>query len=210
MAEGQGGLLDVLVPRDFATSNEILYSYAVEQPGGGSGTALAVARLSADGTRLEDRRILFEMRPGAEGGRHFGSRIAEGSDGTLYLSIGDRGAGSPAQDSARHEGAIVHLNRDGTPASPGLFGPDALPDLYSKGHRNPQGVAFDAQGRLWVVEHGAQGGDELNLVRAGANYGWPTISYGRDYDDSPIGIGTEAPGLEQPVHFWDPPSRPRA
>jgi glucose/arabinose dehydrogenase len=206
-AEGQGGLLDVMVPADFEQSREILFSYAKPQPAG-SGTAIATGRLTQDATALEDVRVLFEMAPGSSGGRHFGSRIVEARDGTLFLTIGDRGAALSAQDPRRHEGSVIHLNRDGSPASPGLFGPGALPDLYSKGHRNPQGAALDRYGRLWVVEHGAKGGDELNMVQPGRNYGWPVISYGKNYDGRRIGIGTEAPGMEQPVHYWDPSIAP--
>jgi aldose sugar dehydrogenase len=204
---GQGGLLDVMIPRDFATSREIFLSYAVPQ-GDGEGTALGVGRLSGDDAALQDFRLLFQMKPGSSGGRHFGSRIVEASDGTIFLTIGERGAGMPAQDLARHEGSVVHLNRDGSPVPGSPFGPKALPELYSKGHRNPQGATLDAAGQLWVVEHGAQGGDELNRVEAGRNYGWPVISYGKDYDDSKIGIGTAAAGLEQPVHYWDPSIAP--
>ena len=206
-AIGQGGLLDVLIPRDFAQSREILLSYAVAQAGGGAGTALGVGRLSDDGTRLEDFRQIFQMRPGGSGGRHFGSRMVEASDGTIFLTIGDRGAGLPAQDPARHEGSVVRLTRSGVAAGDG-FGPDALPELYSKGHRNPQGAALDASGRLWVVEHGAQGGDEVNLIEAGRIYGWPVIAYGRDYGGGKIGTGPAAPGLEQPVMYWDPSIAP--
>jgi glucose/arabinose dehydrogenase len=206
-AVGQGGLLDVLIPQDFAQSREVLLSYAVAQPGGGEGTAMGAGRLSEDGTRLEDFRQLFEMRPGSSGGRHFGSRMVEAPDGTIFLTIGDRGTEPLAQDPARHEGSVVRLTRQGAAAGDG-FGPGALPELYSKGHRNPQGAALDASGRLWVVEHGAQGGDEVNLIAAGRNYGWPVIAYGRDYGGGKIGTGTAAPGLEQPVMYWDPSIAP--
>jgi glucose/arabinose dehydrogenase len=203
----QDGLLDILIPGDFARTREVLLSYSVEQPGGGAGTALGVGRLSQDGTRLEDSRAIFQMAEGSSGGRHFGSRIVEAPDGTLFLTIGERGAGAPAQDITRHEGSVVRLKRDGTPAGAG-FAPGALPELYSKGHRNAQGAALDAQGRLWVVEHGARGGDELNLVEAGRNYGWPLAAYGRHYNGRKIGLGTRAPGMEQPVMYWDPSIAP--
>ncbi len=206
-AIGQGGLLDLMVPRDFAQSREIFLSFAKPQ-GQGEGTALGVGRLSEDGTRLEGFRTIFEMAEGSSGGQHFGSRMVEAPDGTIFLTIGERGAKSPAQDPARHEGSVVHLRRDGSPASPGLFGEGALPDLYSKGHRNPQGAALDAEGRLWLVEHGARGGDEVNLVQPGRNYGWPVISYGRNYNGRRIGEGTEKEGMEQPVMFWDPSIAP--
>jgi aldose sugar dehydrogenase len=183
-AVGQGGLLDILIPRDFGDTRQVYLSYAARQEGG-EGTALGVGRLSADGTRLEEFRQIFEMEAGSSGGVHFGSRMVEARDGTIFLTIGERGAGMPAQDVARHEGAVVRLNRDGSPAGQG-FGPDALPDLYSKGHRNPQGAALDAEGRLWVVEHGAKGGDELNLVEPGKQLWlagdrlWPDLRRAQD------------------------------
>jgi glucose/arabinose dehydrogenase len=208
VAEGQGGLLDVLVPRDFPQSRQVFVSYAKEQGGRSSGTVLAAIEMSPEASTFGDIRVLFEMAPGSSGGRHFGSRIVEAGDGTLFMTIGERGAEQPAQDPTRHEGSVVHLDRTGAPASTPLFGPEGLPDLYSKGHRNPQGAALDAEGRLWVVEHGARGGDELNLVLPGRNYGWPVITYGRDYGGDKIGVGTEAPGLEQPIHYWDPSIAP--
>ncbi|MBD3764604.1 MAG: PQQ-dependent sugar dehydrogenase [Rhodobacterales bacterium] len=206
-AQGQGGLLDVTVARDFARTGEIFLTFARPQDGGGAGTALAVARLDPAASRLDDLRLLFEMAPGVRGGQHFGSRVVEGTDGHLYLTLGDRGTREHAQDLSRHEGSVVRLTRDGRPAgAPELAA--ARPELYSKGHRNPQGAALDLQGNLWVVEHGARGGDELNRVQAGRNYGWPVITYGRDYDGSRIGEGRARPGLEQPVHYWDPSIAP--
>ncbi len=206
-AEGQGGLLDIMVPGDFAESRDIWLSFAAPQETG-AGTALGRGRLSADGTALEGFETLFTAPPGASGGRHFGSRIVEASDGTIFLTIGDRGTGPDglaAQDPLRAEGKVIHLDRSGAPVA-GLMG--ALPGLYSLGHRNPQGAALDLDGVLWVVEHGAQGGDELNLVREGKNYGWPIIAYGIDYDGSKIGEGQQKEGLEQPVVTWDPSMAP--
>ena len=205
--DGQGGLLDVLIPRDFATSREVWLTYAKAQ-GGGSGTAIGKGRLSADGMTLEGFTELFEMPPGASGGRHFGARMVEATDGTIFLTLGDRGTGPDglqAQDMAVAEGKIIHLNRDGTPATV-LDG--ALPGLFSLGHRNPQGATLDLAGRLLVVEHGAQGGDELNAPEAGRNYGWPVISYGVNYNDAPIGVGSAQDGMEQPLHYWDPSIAP--
>lgn len=205
-ARGQGGLLDVMVPRDFPDSREVWLSYAATE-GRGAGTALGVGRLAEDGTRLEAFRAVFAA-PGTPGGRHFGSRIVEGADGLIYLTIGDRGTGHEgleAQDPARAEGKIMAFRRDGSPA---VARDGWLPGVFSLGHRNPQGMALDGQGRLWAVEHGAQGGDELNLIREGANYGWPVISYGEDYGGGRIGVGTAQPGLEQPAHYWDPSIAP--
>lgn len=202
--EGQGGLLDVMIPRDFATSRTVWLSFS-EPQGSGAGTAMGRGTLGADG-QMTDFRTVFSAPEGGSGGRHFGSRIVEAGDGTIYLTIGERGTPDLAQDPTRAEGKVMHFFNDGIP-----IGPDdetQLAGLHSLGHRNPQGAALDANGQLWVVEHGAQGGDELNRVEERRNYGWPIIAYGKDYDDSKLGIGTEAPGLEQPVHYWDPSIAP--
>ncbi|MEM6634938.1 MAG: PQQ-dependent sugar dehydrogenase [Pseudomonadota bacterium] len=208
-ATGQGGLLDLTLPRDFAETREVFLSYSKPQTGG-AGTALAKARLSADASRLEDVETIFEMRRGSSGGRHFGSRVVEGSDGTLFLTIGDRGDRPSAQDLTNHNGTVVRVNRDGSVPedNPFVGRSDVLPEIWSYGHRNPQGAALDADGRLWTAEHGAQGGDEVNLVQRGANYGWPVISYGRHYSGAKIGDGTAKSGMEQPEHYWDPSIAP--
>jgi aldose sugar dehydrogenase len=206
-AEGQGGLLGIMVPRDFVDSREIWLSFS-EQQGRGAGTALGRGTLSTDGLAIEGFEIVFSSPEGGRGGRHFGSRIVEAQDGTIFLTIGDRGTGPDglqAQDPMRAEGKIIHLNRDGSPATE-LSG--ALPGIYSLGHRNPQGAALDLAGNLWVVEHGAQGGDELNRAGEGRNYGWPVIAYGENYGGGRIGEGSEKVGLEQPVMFWDPSIAP--
>jgi glucose/arabinose dehydrogenase len=200
---GQGGLFDVLVPRDFDETGEVILSYATPQRGG-AGTAVAAARLEGD--RLTGLRLLWEMPEGTSGGRHFGGRIAEGADGAIWLTTGDRGAKDPAQDPASGAGAVIRIGRDGTPAEAQV--PDGLPGLWSYGHRNPQGLAFDGEGRLWASEHGAMGGDEVNLIEPGRNYGWPVIAYGRNYNGTRIGIGTAAPGMVQPDHVWDPSIAP--
>lgn len=206
---GQGGLLDILIPRDFAQTREVLFTYAKPQRRG-KGTALASGTLSADGTRLEGTRLLFEIAPGSSGGRHFGSRIVEAPDGTLFMTVGDRGDRPSAQDLSVHNGSVLRLNRDGSvPADNPFVGQDGIqPEIWSYGHRNPQGAALDASGQLWVNEHGARGGDEVNRVKRGANYGWPVISYGRHYSGLPIGEGRSKEGMEQPVHYWDPSIAP--
>lgn len=203
---GQGGLLDVMVPRDFAASRRVWLSYA-EPAGGGASTAMGYGRLSEDGARLEGFTRVHNG-PATGGGRHFGARIVEGRDGRVFLTTGDRGEGARSQDPGRPEGKVLAFTPDGTPRTAPSFGQGVQPGLWSMGHRNIQGAALDGQGRLWTVEHGAQGGDELNRPEAGRNYGWPVISYGRDYDDSPIGEGTAKAGLEQPVHYWDPSIAP--
>jgi aldose sugar dehydrogenase len=202
--EGQGGLLDVMVPHDFATSREVWLSFS-EPQGQGAGTAMGRGILGDDG-QLFDFKTLFSAPVGGRGGRHFGARLVEAQDGTIFLTIGERGTPDRAQDPTRAEGKVMHFTSDGTAIGP----EDAaqIPGLHSLGHRNPQGAALDANGQLWVVEHGAQGGDELNRVDLGRNYGWPIIAYGKNYDDSKLGIGTSAPGLEQPIHYWDPSIAP--
>lgn len=208
-AAGQGGLLDVMIPRDFARSREVFLTYSKRQ-GRGAGTALAVGQLSADNSRLIHLRELFEAAPGSSGGRHFGARVVEGRDGSLFVSLGERGDRPSAQDLRRHQGSIIRINRDGSvPAdNPFVSHSDAKPEIWSYGHRNPQGMALDLQGNLWAAEHGARGGDEVNQIRRGANYGWPIISYGRHYSGLPIGEGHRKPGLEQPAWYWDPSIAP--
>ncbi|MDA7963204.1 PQQ-dependent sugar dehydrogenase [Ruegeria sp.] len=208
-ANGQGGLLDVTVARDFKQSREVFLTFSKPQQNG-AGTALAVARLSENGKRLTNLRIVFEAIPGGSGGRHFGSRVVEGADGTLFLTIGDRGDRPSAQDLGTHMGSVIRVNRDGTvPVDNPFIGDSSVrPEIWSYGHRNPQGAGLDAQGRLWVSEHGAKGGDEVNLVRPGANYGWPVISYGVHYSGQKIGEGNAKPGMQQPEYYWDPSIAP--
>lgn len=206
VAEGQGGLLDVMVPRDFATSREVWLSFSAAADGGAT-TAAGVGRLSEDGTRLEGFRTVFRAE-GYPGGRHFGSRLVEMTDGTVALTTGDRGTGPDglqAQDPGLIPGKVVLLNRDGSPA---IAQDGWLPGAFSLGHRNIQGAALDLSGRLLTVEHGAQGGDELNAPEAGRNYGWPIISYGENYGGGRIGEGPEKTGMEQPLHYWDPSIAP--
>ncbi|MGC1495946.1 MAG: PQQ-dependent sugar dehydrogenase [Sulfitobacter sp.] len=210
IADGQGGLLDITLARDFDQSRTLFLTYAKPQAGGGSGTALASARLSEDTLRLEDVTELFEMAPGSSGGRHFGSRVVEATDGTLFVTIGERGDRPAAQDNSRHNGTVIRVNRDGSiPQDNPFVGQTGVqPEIWSFGHRNPQGAGLDGQGNLWVSEHGAKGGDEVNIIRKGANYGWPVISYGRHYSGRKIGEGTAKEGMEQPAHFWDPSIAP--
>lgn len=204
-AIGQGGLLDVMVPADHKRTGVVWLSYAAPVAGGAC-TALARARLV--GGRLEDWTVVH-AGPGTEGGRHFGSRVVEGRDGTVFLTTGDRGLGDPAQDPARPEGKVLAFRSDGQPVAVEAFsGKGAVPGLWSLGHRNPQGACLDLAGNLWLCEHGARGGDEINRVEPGRNYGWPAITLGVDYDGSPIGQGRAAPGMEQPAFFWDPSIAP--
>lgn len=208
-ARGQGGLLDVMVPRDFAQSREVFLSYSKPQKGG-LGTALYRAIWPMGADRLTDGRVIFEMSPGSSGGRHFGSRIVESLDGTLFLTIGERGDRPSAQDLTRHNGSIIRINRDGSvPLDNPFIGQDeAEPEIWSYGHRNPQGAVLDQEGQLWAVEHGARGGDEVNRILPGVNYGWPVISYGRHYSGLKIGEGTQKDGMAQPAYYWDPSIAP--
>ncbi|WP_299420934.1 PQQ-dependent sugar dehydrogenase [uncultured Shimia sp.] len=207
--QGQGGLLDVIVANDFERSRTVFLSYVIKQKGG-AGTAVMRARLSEDGKRLSDQRKIFEMAVGSSGGRHFGSRIVQASDGMLYVTIGERGDRPAAQSLERHEGSVVRFSPDGAiPASNPFYATDGTQkEIWSYGHRNPQGLALDLTGKLWAVEHGAKGGDELNLIQKGANYGWPVISYGTHYSGFKIGEGTAKSGMRQPEYYWDPSIAP--
>ena len=204
--EGQGGLLDVMVPADFASSGEIWLSFAAPVGEGGA-TAVGKGRLSDDGSRLDAFQTLF-TGDAYPGGRHFGARLVEMLDGSVALATGDRGTGPDglqAQDPQLSPGKVILLDRDGAPA---VSHEGWNPGFLSIGHRNIQGAALDLEGRLLTVEHGAQGGDELNAPQAGRNYGWPVISYGIDYSGDKIGEGTSKPGMEQPLHYWDPSIAP--
>jgi glucose/arabinose dehydrogenase len=171
---------------------------------------LASARLSADARSLTDVKELFEMRHGTSGGRHFGSRVVHAADNTLFMTIGDRGDRPKAQDLSHHNGTVIRLNRDGSIPGDNPFTSraDALPEIWSYGHRNPQGADLAPNGTLWISEHGAKGGDEVNKIAKGANYGWPVISYGRHYSGAKIGEGTTKDGMQQPEHYWDPSIAP--
>ena len=206
---GQGGLLDLLVPSDFARSKTIFLSFAKPQ-GRGAGTALMRATLSIEERRLSDVQVIFEMEAGTSGGQHFGSRIVEAPDGTLFLTIGDRGDRNTAQDLDIESGSVVRVTKNGgVPRDNPFWGRDgAQPEIWSYGHRNPQGAALDLDGGLILVEHGARGGDEVNRVKAGRNYGWPVISYGTHYSGRKIGEGVEKVGMEQPEFYWDPSIAP--
>ncbi|UWQ89353.1 PQQ-dependent sugar dehydrogenase [Rhodobacteraceae bacterium M382] len=208
-AQGQGGLLDVLVPRDFASSGQIFLTFSKHQKGG-AGTAVVVGHLDTARARLTQTRIIFEAAPSSGTGRHFGSRIAEAPDGTLFVTIGDRGQPPSAQDLSRQQGSIIRINRDGSipDSNPFVNTAAARPEIWSYGHRNPQGMALSSDGSLWAVEHGARGGDEVNRIHKGANYGWPVIAYGRHYSGGKIGEGTHKTGLQQPDFYWDPSIAP--
>ncbi len=207
---GQGGLLDVTLHPGFARNRLVYFCYAEPGPGG-AGTAMALARLSDDGTRLENLKVIFSQQPKAGGGLHFGCRIVFARDGRVFLTLGERGQMDLAQDVSIHRGQVIRLEADGrVPADNPLVGRNgARPEIWSYGHRNVQGAALHPQtGKLWTVEHGPAGGDEVNIPLAGRNYGWPVIGIGRHYHGAPIGIGTHKAGMEQPVYNWNPAIAP--
>lgn len=205
---GQGGLLDVALDPDFATNSTIYWSYA-EPRQGGNGTALARGVLADDGT-IGNVQVIFRQMPTFDSSGHFGSRIVFAPDGKLFLALGDRQSSRArvrAQDLGTHFGKVIRINRDGSVPddNPFVGRSDAKPEIWSYGHRNMQAAALDSQGRLWTVEHGPRGGDELNRPEPGKNYGWPIITYGIEYYGLKIGDGlTAKEGLEQPAYYWDP------
>jgi glucose/arabinose dehydrogenase len=204
--QGQGGLLDVMIPADFATTRAVWLTWAAPA-GRGAATAAGKGVLSQDGTRLEGFETLFLGEP-ARGGRHFGSRLVEAGDGSVFLTTGDRGTGpggQEAQDTGGSLGKVIRLNRDGSAA---VAMPGWQAGIWSIGHRNLQGATLDLEGRLLTVEHGARGGDEVNRPEEGRNYGWPVISFGMNYNGDRIGEGTAKEGMEQPLHYWDPSIAP--
>lgn len=208
---GQGGLLDVTLHPDFAANRLVYLSYSEPGPGGTSSTAAARAALSADGSRLENLQVLFSQKPKLSSGRHFGSRVVFAPDGRLFLTTGDRGNHSTrgqSQDLDSHVGKVIRLTETGTVPSdnPFLSRSGALPEIWSYGHRNIQGAAIHPQtGKLWTIEHGPRGGDEINIPAAGANHGWPLVSHGIEYSGGEIGTGQQsAPGMADPVVTWTP------
>jgi glucose/arabinose dehydrogenase len=208
-ARGQGGLLDVALSPGFASDRTVYWSYA-EPRAGGNGTSVAKGVLSADRSRLEQVRVILRTLPTYNGDKHYGSRLAFGPDGMLYVTTGERSdlATRPqAQAMDSHLGKILRIRPDGSvpPDNPFIGRAGARPEIWSIGQRNIQAAAFDARGGLWVVEMGARGGDELNFIEKGKNYGWPLIAYGQEYSGRPIGPGaTTREGLVQPVYYWDP------
>lgn len=206
VARGQGGLLDVVTDSGFAANRTIYFCYS--EPGaGGNSTALASARLAADHARLEDVKVIFSGKPKVDSNMHFGCRIVEARDGTLFLALGERNSRrQDAQTLDNHHGKVVRVNKDGTVPRDNPFAgrAGALPEIWSYGHRNPQGATLSPDGGYWLNEHGPQGGDEINLPQPGRNYGWPVITYGENYGGGKMGEGTSKPGLEQPLHYWVP------
>ena len=220
-AGGQGGLLDLITDSDFARNRLLYFCYSEPAPTGRTNsTALTSARLSIDGSQLENLKVIFSQKPKVSSSAHFGCRIVEGrlpgaggmSDGKLFLTLGDRfSRKDDAQKLDNHHGKIVRINKDGSvPAdNPFVSKADARPEIWSYGHRNVQGATLAPDGTLWTHEHGPQGGDEINLPKPGLNYGWPEITYGENYGGGPVGQGLSSKaGMEQPLHYWVPSIAP--
>lgn len=208
-AQGQGGLLDIAAHPDYANNGWIYISYSIDTTDG-SHTALMRARLDLDNHRLVDQEYLFDAEPKSTAGQHFGSRITF-RDGYVFISSGDRGVMDEAQNLASHNGTIMRLHEDGRVPedNPFVDEPGAQPEIWSYGHRNVQGMEWrPGTQQIWAHEHGPRGGDEVNIVKRGANYGWPEITYGVDYDGTPITEDTEREGMEQPVIYWVPSIAP--
>ena len=216
--EGQGGLLEVALHPEF-NSNRLLYlSYSKPNEDASEGTP-AVGRGRLENNSLTDFEEIFEAKAWSTGGSHYGSRLAFDRDGYLFVTVGDRAVNPlsvpverhPAQDLSNHQGTVVRLHDDGRVPSDNPFvgRAEALPEIWSYGHRNMQGLAIDPEsGDVWITEHGPQGGDELNLVRPGRNYGWPVIGYGVQYGGTRFHLGTHRDGLEQPLQHWTPSIAP--
>lgn len=208
-AVGQGGLLDLVLHPDFATNRLLCLSYSRHESAG-SGTAIICGELVGD--RLINSQVIFAAEPKLKGGKHFGCRLVFDVNGNLYATLGDRGIRAQAQDLSRHPGSVIRIDLSGAALAdnPFVHQDDAQPEIFTYGNRNPQGLAWHPKtGVLWMHEHGPKGGDELNQVIAGTNYGWPVISYGKEYwSQNAVGEGTHKIGMAQPVHHWVPSIAP--
>ena len=212
-ASGQGGLLDVVTDANFARNRRIFFCFSEPAASGASGnsTALARATLSADAQSLQDVKVIFSQRPKVDSALHFGCRIVQAADGNLFLALGERyQRKDDAQKLDNHHGKIVRITPDGAVPADNPFRQraGALPEIWSYGHRNPQGATLAPDGTLWMHEHGPQGGDEINVPQPGRNYGWPVITYGENYGGGKMGEGTAKAGMEQPLHYWVPSIAP--
>jgi glucose/arabinose dehydrogenase len=208
-AVGQGGLLDVALHPKFADNHRVYLSYSA---GDRNGIGTEVARGVLKGTQLENVQVIFRMQPKLRTGYHFGSRLVFDREGYLYITLGDRGEMERAQNPGDHNGSVIRLHDDGRVPKDNPFVGKAgwLPEKFTLGNRNMQGAALHPQsGLLWTHEHGPQGGDEVNVIRAGVNYGWPVITYGVNYGiGTKIGEGTAKDGMAQPIHRWVPSIAP--
>lgn len=210
MASGQGGLLDVAIDPQFRSTRWIYLSYAEPRGQGRNGTSVLRAKLGETG--LSELKVIFRQQPAVASQLHFGSRLAFAPDGTLFITTGDRySERDQAQSLDNHLGKVIRIRSDGSvpPDNPFLKQAGARPEIWSYGHRNLQGAAVHPlSGQLWTHEHGAKGGDEVNLTQAGVNYGWPVITWGVDYSGAPIGEGSRKAGMAQPLHYWVPSIAP--
>ena len=206
---GQGGLLDVALDPDFASNRMIFFTFS-EPVSGGNHTAVAKGKLSADEKMLENVQVIFRATPTYDGDKHFGSRLVFDKEGNLFVSTGERSdleTRPLAQNTLAYLGKVSKITKDGKPApgNPFLGNPKYKPEIYSYGHRNPQGLAMDEKGQLWEAEMGPKGGDEVNLIQPGKNYGWGDVTYGIEYSGKKVGAGIQQKaGTEQPVYYWDP------
>ena len=206
LAQGQGGLLDVALSPDFAADRYVYLSYA-EAGGAKSGAAVGRGRLSADGAALENFQVLLRQEPKLSSGMHYGARLAFDRKGYLFVALGENNQRPTAQDLDKLQGKVLRLNADGSvpPDNPFVGRAGARPEIWSYGHRNPQGMALNPwTGQIWENEHGPRGGDEINLVQPGKNYGWPLATHGIDYSGRPIpeAKGESLPGMEPPLYWW--------
>jgi glucose/arabinose dehydrogenase len=201
----QGGLLDVAVLKQVESPDSVFFCYSKPVAGG---SITAIDRAELDGTTLTNRQTIFTANNATQNAIHYGCRLAL-DDGYIYATLGERGERYDAQDPASHAGAIIRLHDDGRIPQDNPKQPGWAPEILSMGHRNPQGIAIHPRtGKLWTHEHGPRGGDEINIIQAGANYGWPTVSHGKEYIGGTIGIGTSAPGFADPVWVWTPSIAP--
>jgi glucose/arabinose dehydrogenase len=212
-AGGQGGLLDVVTDSAFDVNRMVYFCFSEPAAGGaGNSTAVARATLSSNMVRLDNLQVIFSQRPKVSSSAHFGCRIVEAKDGTLFVTLGERySRKEDAQKLDNHLGKVVRIQKDGAvPADNPFVGrAGTLPEIWSYGHRNSQGATLGPDGRLWMNDHGPQGGDEINVPLAGRNYGWPVITYGENYGGGKIGDGlTAKDGMEQPLHYWVPSIAP--
>ncbi|MER2998438.1 PQQ-dependent sugar dehydrogenase [Pontibacter populi] len=209
MSRGQGGLLDVALSPNFASDRTIYWSFS-EPRGNANATSVAKGVLSADNKSLSQVKVILQAKPDYNGDKHFGSRLAFGPDGMLYVTLGERSdleIRPQAQQMNSHMGKLLRITTDGKPApdNPFINQQGAKPEIWTLGHRNVQSAAFDNQGRLWIVEHGPKGGDEVNLIEKGKNYGWPVVTFGEEYSGKPIPNSvTTKEGFVDPVYYWDP------
>jgi len=211
-AIGQGGLLDIVLDPQFSSNRMVYFSFAEDRGDSHNGTSVASARLKDDLTGIDNVKVIFRQQPGYAGRNHFGSRLVFDREGMLFVTLGERfDLRQEAQNPANHLGKIVRIKPEGgaVPGNPYIGQSGKQPEIWSIGHRNVQGAALNpSTGELWTAEHGARGGDEVNIPRAGRNYGWPIISYGVDYSGAKIGEGVAKEGMEQPVYYWDPSIAP--